>query len=73
MDYWLTFVRGNIIFIPTTANENEINASWLIIIGVWNEGLGFPCSTCSIWNIEFSTTGTCFGVVLALYLSALRS
>ena len=49
----MSFVRGNIIFIPTAASENAINASWLIILGVRNEGLGVPCSTCSIWNIGF--------------------
>ena len=59
------FVRGGILFIPTAASENAINASWMIIIGVQNDGLGVPCSTCSIWNIGFSTTGTCFGVLLA--------
>ena len=69
----MSFVRGNILFIPTDACENAINASWLIIIGVRNDGLGVPCSTCSIWNIGSSPTGTCFGVVLTLYLSALRS
>ena len=73
MESWLSFVMENILFIPTAASENAINASWLIILGVWNDGLGVPCSTCSIWNIGFSTTVTCFGVVLALYLSALRS
>ena len=69
----MDFLRGEILFIPTAASENAINASWLIILGVWNDGLGVPCSTCSIWNIGSSTTGTCCGVVLALYLSALRS
>ena len=66
-------MRRGILFIPTAASENAINASWLIIIGVRNDGLGVPCSTCSIWNIGSSPTGTCFGVVLTLYLSALRS
>ena len=69
---WLSFVRGNIIFIPTAANENAINTSWLIIIGVRKDGLGVPYSTCSIWNIGSSTTGTCFGVVRAVFLSDLR-
>ena len=72
LDSWLSFVRGNILFIPTTASENAINASWLIILGVWNDGLGVPCSTCSIWNMGSSTTGTCVGVVLAVFLSDLR-
>ena len=73
MESWLSFVRGNILFIPTAASENAINASWMIIIGIQNDGLGVPCSTCSHWNIGFSTTETCFGIVLALFLSALRS
>ena len=37
----------------TAASENAINTSWLIILGVRNDGLGVPCSTCSIWNIGF--------------------
>ena len=66
------FVRGDILFIPTASSENAINASWLIILGVRNDGIGVPCSTCSIWNMGSSTTGTCFGVVLAVFLSASR-
>ena len=66
-------MRGNILFIPTAASENDIKASWLMILGVWNDSLGFPCSMCSICNISFSTTGICFGIVLALYLYALCS
>ena len=73
MKSWLSFMRGDIIFIPTAASENAIKASWLNILRVQNEGLGVPCYMCSILNIGFSTTGTCFGVVLAFYLSALRS
>ena len=70
MESWLSFVRGDILFIPTTTNENAINAYWLIILGILNDGRVVPCSTCSIWNMGSSTTGICFGVVLALYLSA---
>ena len=65
-------MRGDILFIPTAASENAINASWLIILWVQNDGLGFPCSTCSICNMGSSTMGTCFGVMLAVFLSALR-
>ena len=72
MESWLSFVRGDILFIPTAANENTINSSWLIILGDRNDGIGVPCYTCSIWNMISSTTGTCFGVVLAVFLSALR-
>ena len=72
LEYWLSFVRGDIIFIPTAASENAINASWMIILGVWNDGIGVPSSTCSIWNMDSSATGTCFGVVLAVFLSTLR-
>ena len=66
------FMRGDIISLPTAANENSIKASWLIILGVWNDGLGVPFSTCYIWNIGSSTWETRFGVVLAVVLSALR-
>ena len=69
----VVFCEGDIIFIPTASSENAINASWLIILGVQNADLGVPCSTCSIWNIGFSTLEICFGVLFALYLSALRS
>ena len=72
MDSWLSFMRGNILSIPTAANENVIKASWLIIIGVRNDGIGVPFPTCSIWNMGSSTTGTCFEVVLVVFLSALR-
>ena len=72
MGSWFSFVGGNILFIPTAANDNAINAFWMIIIRVWNDGLGVPCSTCSIWNMGSSTTGTCFGVVIAVFLSDLR-
>ena len=72
MESWLYFVRGDILFIPTAANENVINASWLIILGFWNDVIGVPCSTCSVWNMGSSTTGTCFGVVREVFLSALR-
>ena len=43
LDSWLSFVRGTILFIPNAASENEINASWLIILGVRNDGLWVPC------------------------------
>ena len=48
MESWLSFMRGNIISIPTDSNENAIKASWLIILGVRNDGLGVPISTFSI-------------------------
>ena len=57
MESWLSFVRGDIIFIPTADSENVIKASWLIILRVQTEGLGVPCSTCSIWNICFIPRG----------------
>ena len=41
-------MRGNILSIPTAANENAIKASWPIILGVYNDGLGVPFSTGSI-------------------------
>ena len=66
MESWLSFVRGGILFIPTAASENAINSSWMIILGVRNDGLGVPFSTCSIWDIGFSTTGTGLGDVLSL-------
>ena len=65
-------MRGDILFVPTAANENAIKASWLIILGVWTDGLGVPFSTCSIWNMGSSKLGDFFGVVLAVFLSALR-
>ena len=72
MESWLYFMRGGIISIPTVANENSIKASWLIILGVRTDGLGVPFSTCSIWNMGSSKLGDFFGVVLAVFLSALR-
>ena len=60
------------ISVPTAAKENAIKASWLIILGVQNDVLGVPFSTCSIWNMGSSTTGTRFGVVPAVFHSALR-
>ena len=66
------FMRGFILSIPTVANENLIKASWLIIPDVRNDALKVPFSTCSIWNMGSSTTGNCFGVVLAVFLSDLR-
>ena len=33
---------GGILFIPTAASEDAINASWLIILGVGMIVLGFP-------------------------------
>ena len=72
MESWLSFMMGNILSIPTAANENAIKASCLIIIGVRNDGLGVPCSTCYIWNMGSSTMVTRFGVVLAVVMSALR-
>ena len=54
---WLSFVRGNILFIPTAASDNAINASCLIILWVWNDGLEVPCSMCSIWNTGFLLLG----------------
>ena len=72
MESWLSFMRGDILSIPTAANENIIKASWLIILGVWNDGLGVPFSTCSIWNMGSSTMGTRFEGVLAVVLPALR-
>ena len=44
----------------------------MLILGVRNDGLGVPFSTCSICNMGSSTTGTRFGVVIAVFLSALR-
>ena len=67
----MSFMRGNVLSIPTAANENAIKASWLIILGVWNDGLGVPFSTCSIRSMGSSTTLTRFGVMLAFVLSAL--
>ena len=72
MESWLSFMRGGIISISTAANENAIKSSWLIILGVQNDGLGVPFSTCSIWNMGSSTTRTSFGVVIAVFLSALH-
>ena len=72
MESWLSFMRGHIVSIPTAANENEIKASWTIILGVLNDGRGVTFSICSIWNMGSSTLGTRFGVVLALVLSAFR-
>ena len=72
MESWLSFVRGDILFIPNSSNDNAITASWLIILGVRNDGLGVPCSTCSIWSMGSSTVGTCFEVVRAVFLSDLR-
>ena len=67
------FCAGGYSVYPSAANENAINASWLFIIGFQNDGLEVSCSTCSIWIMGSSTTGTSFGVIIALFLSALRS
>ena len=67
----MSFMSGNIHSIPTVANENAIKASCLIIIGVWNDGIGVPFYTGYIWNIGSSTMGTLFGVLLAVVLPAL--
>ena len=67
----MSFMRGDIISIPTAANENAIKASWLIILSVRNYGIGVLFSTSSIWNMGSSTMGTPFGVVLAVVLPAL--
>ena len=72
MESWLSFMRGDILSIPTAANENIIKASWLIILSVRNDGLRVPFSTCSIWNMGSSTMGTRFEGVLAVVLPALR-
>ena len=64
----MSFMSGNILSIPTAANENAIKDSWLIIIGVQNDGIGVLFSTGSIWNMGSSTTGNHFGVVLAVVL-----
>ena len=61
------------VVVQCWANVPAVECPWLIILGVRNDGLGVTCSMWSIWNIGFSTTGTCFGILLALYLSALRS
>ena len=66
----MSFMMGNVLSIPTAANENAIKASWLIILGVRKDGLGFPFSTGSIWNMGSSTMGTPFGGVLAVVLPA---
>ena len=71
MESWLSFMRGDIISIPTSANENAIKASWLIILGVWNDGIVVPFYTCYICKMGSSTIGTFF-VVLAVVLPALR-
>ena len=62
-------MMGCNLFIPTAASENAINAFWLIILGVWTDGLGVPCSTCPIWHMGFSITGICVEVVLVVFLS----
>ena len=66
---WLSFMRGDILSIPTAANENAIKASWLIILGVLKDGIGVPVSTGSIWNMGSSTMGIPFDV-LAVVLPA---
>ena len=53
----VVFCEGDILFILTAASENAINASWMIILGVRNDGLGVTYSTCSIWNISFLLLG----------------
>ena len=68
---WLSFMSGNILFIPTAANENTIKTSWLIILGVRYDGIGVPFSTGFIWNMVSSITGNPFGVVLPVVLLAL--
>ena len=72
MESWLSFIRGDILSIPTAANENAIKASRLSILGVRNDGLGVPFYTCSIWNMGSSTMGNRFGVGLAVVLPALK-
>ena len=72
MESWLYFMRGDVLSIPTAANENAIKSSWLIILGVWNDGLGVPFFTSSIWNMGSSTIGTRFEVVIAVVLPALH-
>ena len=72
LDSWLSFVRGNTIFIPTTASENTINASWLIIIGVRNDGLGVPCSTCSNLEYGFLYNEDLFCSRASVFMSDLR-
>ena len=49
-------MRGNILFIPTAASDNAINASCLIILWVWNEGLEVPLNTLfqSIFDVVMS-------------------
>ena len=68
----VAFYEGEYFSIPTAANENSIKASWLIILGVRNDGLGVTFYTCSIWNMGSYTMGTCFGAVLEVFMSALR-
>ena len=72
MESWLSFTRGTILYIPAASNENTIKSSWLIILGVLNDGLGVPFSTCSIWNMGSYKMGTRFVVVLSVVLTALR-
>ena len=71
IESWLSFMSGNILFIPTAANEKASKASWMIILGVQNDGIGVPFSTGSIWNMGSSTMGTPFGVVLEVVMPAL--
>ena len=69
----VVFYEGGVIFIPTNASENGINASWLIILGVRNDCLGVPCSTCSIWNIGFLPLGLVFESCLpCIFLLSVR-
>ena len=60
---YFSFMMGNILSIPTAANENTIKSSWLTTLGVRKDGIGVPFSTGSICNMGSSTMGTPFGVL----------
>ena len=66
----MSFMRGDILSIPTAANENAIKASWMIILGVCKDGIGVPFSAGSICNMGSSTMGTPI-CVLAVVLTDL--
>ena len=58
---------GKILSIPTAANEKAINASWMIMRGVRNVGIGVLSAFCPGWN-DLSINAVQLGLLVGIVL-----
>ena len=63
----MSFMIGNILSIPTAANEKAINASWMIMRGVRNVGIIVLSSFCPGWN-DLSINAVQLGLLVGIVL-----